>query len=155
MSASSAAKPHKDPLRDRKAPFAHFSPIALTVSLGKVLIIRGYTHLEHKEGQAPAGNTNIAKLIASEIAPGFVRDVLTTTTARGIEHIVVAKVSIKTAGRLMRGQWRGVGAACSRLAARGVGVCVLGKTVPGTRWCRTLAQVLQALERLHMVDAYG
>jgi hypothetical protein len=94
----------KNPLRDRKAPFAHFTPVALTISLGKTLLIRGVIRMEHHQAlPLPSGGANIAKLVASELAPGFIKDVLVSSTARGIEHVVVANLSIKTAGRLMRG----------------------------------------------------
>jgi hypothetical protein len=55
----------------------------------------------------PSGGANAAKLIVGELLPGFLRDVLVSSTARGIEHVVVKTLPLKIAGQLMRGEYSG------------------------------------------------
>ncbi len=98
----------KDRLRHRKAPFAHFHLSALGVSLGKALVMQALHRVAaHDAPKMPSGGANAAKLIVGELLPGFLRDVLVSSTARGIEHVVVKTLPLKIAGQLMRGEYSG------------------------------------------------
>jgi hypothetical protein len=99
-----AAATQKNPLRHRKRPFAHFTAAALGVSLGKSLLIRAIMCIEtHDMPKLPKGGANMVKVVAQAVVPGMVKDVLVSSTARGIEHVVVQQCSLKLAGQLMRG----------------------------------------------------
>jgi hypothetical protein len=99
----------KDRFRDRKQPYAHFKPVSLVFSVTKVALIRVIVHSSSKEHfHVPEKSSARAQLLLSELGPGFIKDILITSTARGYEYAAVKYLTPKRAGQLMRGSWLGV-----------------------------------------------
>lgn len=96
---------NKNQFRDRKAPYAHFAPVSIVFSVTKTLLVRVIVHSASKEEfHIPEKASARLRLVASELGPGTLKDILITSTARTYEHVAATVLTAKKAGQLMRGE---------------------------------------------------
>lgn len=94
----------KNRFRDRKDPYGQFKPVSLLFSVSKVALLRVVARSgSDKAFQPPKTAKGAVQLILTEIGPGFVKDVLISSTARSYEYVAIQNLTPKQAGRLMRG----------------------------------------------------
>ncbi len=88
----------------KKQPYAHFKPVSVLVSVTKVALFRVIVHSSSKEEfHIPSKASARLALVVSELAPGLLKDLLTTSTVRALEHLAIKLLNAKRAGQLMTG----------------------------------------------------